>query len=77
MKTRRSTPLATEQIEPHMCSIDLRLRILGRVPFFAHLSASDIAAVNQLFREHGHTAGEIIYRAGDAATRFMWSPPAK
>ncbi len=70
MKHRRSTPLETEQIEPQMCSISRRLQILSRVPFFAHLSASEIGAVNQLFHEHGYAAGEAIYHAGDKAARL-------
>ncbi len=70
VKRRRNTPLETERIEPEMCGIDLRLRILGQVPFFAGLSASDLAVVNQLFREHGHAAGEFIYHAGDLAAHL-------
>ncbi len=69
-KTRRNTPLAAQQIEPHMCSTSLRLRILSQVPFFARLSAVETAAVNELFREHGYAAGETIYHAGDAAARL-------
>lgn len=70
MKTRRSTPLTKEQIEPHMCSIPVRLGILRFVPFLANLSQSEITAVNRAFREHGYVAGETIYRTGDRATRL-------
>ncbi len=70
IKRRRHTPLEREGVEPEMCSVDLRLRILGQVPFFAGLSASDLARVNRLFREHGYAAGESIYHAGDAAAHL-------
>ncbi len=70
MKIHRHTPLATEDITPQMCSTDVRLRILGQVPFFAHLGHGDIEAVNALFRERGYTPGETIYRAGDPAARL-------
>ncbi|MCL4393871.1 MAG: Crp/Fnr family transcriptional regulator [Chloroflexi bacterium] len=70
MKTHRTTPLAVEQIEPHMCSVALRLKMLAQVPFFARLSTNEIAAVNRSFREHGYVPGETIYRAGDSALRL-------
>ncbi len=53
-----------------MCSTELRLEILSRVPFFADLSAGDVAEINRLFRENGHTPGETIFHAGDPATRL-------
>jgi CRP-like cAMP-binding protein len=70
MTHRRHTPLETEDIEPHMCTVELRLEILGQVPFFVGLAPDQVADVNTLFREHGYTAGETIYFAGDPATRL-------
>lgn len=70
MTDRRRTPLETEDVEPQMCTIDLRLEILSQVPFFAGLSPHEIAEVNALFREAGYTPGETIYFAGDPATRL-------
>lgn len=70
MAARKHTPLHIESIEPHMCSADLRLQILGRVPFFAGLDSDALAAVNRLFRERGHEAGAAIYYAGDRAARL-------
>jgi CRP-like cAMP-binding protein len=67
---RRSTPLKTENIEPQMCTIHLRLEILRQVPFFAELSAADIAEVNELFHEEGYPGSETIYFAGDPARRL-------
>lgn len=70
MATRRRTPLEKAGIEPHQCSIDLRLRILAGVPFFAGLSPGDLAGVNRLFHERGYEPGEIICYAGDPATHL-------
>lgn len=70
MTERRRTPLEAEDVEPQMCTVDLRLEILSQVPFFAGLSAGEIAEVNALFREEGHTPGETIYFVGDPAMRL-------
>ncbi len=70
MTTRRSTPLKTEDIEPQVCTVHLRLEILSQVPFFANLSVENVAEVNKLFHEEGYAAGETIYLAGDPATRL-------
>ena len=53
-----------------MCSVELRLNILRRVPFFAGLAAADLAAINRRFHERGYAAGETIYVAGDVALRL-------
>lgn len=70
MATRRKIPLKTEDIEPQMCSLHTRLKILRQVPFFASLSADDVAEVNAFFHEQGYTSGEPIYFAGDPATHL-------
>lgn len=67
MSSRRKSPLDLEPIEPHMCSVELRLEILSHVPFFAGLSEPAISDINQHFIERGFTAGETIYFAGDPA----------
>jgi CRP-like cAMP-binding protein len=70
MMNRRRIPLEPEPIAPHMCSVELRLNILRRVPFFAGLAAADLAAINRRFHERGYAAGETIYVAGDVALRL-------
>lgn len=66
----RRTPLRAETIEPHMCSVDLRLHILRGLPFFSSLTDVDIEQVNTLAREHGYDAGETIYFSGDRASHL-------
>ncbi len=67
---RRKTPLDHDHIEPHMCDLDLRLYILGQLPFFRDLPAPSVREINGRFTERGYTAGEIIYLEGAAATRL-------
>ena len=70
MSDRRKTPLEDEDIRPQACSVDLRLEILGQVPFFAGLSPESVSSINQLFHEHGYLSGEMIYLSGDPAKRL-------
>lgn len=71
MPTRRKTPLKIETTESHMCSVDLRLQILSRVPFFAGLKHEDLEQINRLFREHGYSPEETICFAGDPAEHLF------
>jgi CRP/FNR family transcriptional regulator, nitrogen oxide reductase regulator len=70
MSEPRHTPLKSEAIQPHMCSTELRLQLLGQVSFFAGLSGAELAEVNQYFRETGFQPQATIYFAGDPATRL-------
>ena len=70
MSDRRTTPLSQDSIEPHRCSVDLRLEILRQLPFFASLTERQVVEANGHFREQGFTAGEVIYLMGEAADRF-------
>jgi CRP-like cAMP-binding protein len=54
-----------------MCSADLRLRILSRVPFFVGLEHEDLEQINRLFREQGYSPGETICFAGDPAEHLF------
>lgn len=67
---RRRTPLVIDDIQPEHCTTDLRLHILRGIPFLADLTDQDIAAVNQLARESGYEAGEMIYFTGDRAAHW-------
>jgi CRP-like cAMP-binding protein len=70
MTAGRKSPLEPEFIEPHMCSLDLRLDILSKLPFFSSLSASEIQQVNQSFIERGYQPTETIYSSGELAERL-------
>jgi CRP-like cAMP-binding protein len=71
MKSRRKSPVNTVTTEPQHCSINLRLKILERVPFFAGLPGKAIEEIYQHFVEVGYQAGDMIYSAGDPAERLF------
>ena len=71
MTSRRKSPLKIKVTESHMCSVDLRLKILGQLPFFQDLSPEALEEINQSFHEVGYDVGEIICFAGDLAERFF------
>lgn len=60
-----------EGVSPHECSVAHRLQLLGEVPFFRHLAADALEAVNDLFCAHGYQPLEAIYMNGAAAERFF------
>lgn len=68
--TRPKSPLRMDWVDPAVCSLDYRLRIIGRLPFFKHLSADVIAQINDLFYDFDAAAGERIYFEGDEAEYF-------
>jgi len=70
LKTRRKSPVNLVTTEPHQCSIDLRMRILARLPFFTGLPHKAVADINQRFVEVGYQTGDRIYTAGDPAERL-------
>lgn len=71
MKSRRKSPVVTITTEPHHCSINLRLKILSRLPFFDGLPANAVERVSQFFVEVGYEAGDTVYTAGDPAERLF------
>ena len=71
MAQRRKTPLQTSFTEVHQCSVDLRLAILGMLPFFEGLSPADLSRINQSFREIGFKTNETICYAGDPAEHLF------
>jgi CRP-like cAMP-binding protein len=52
-------------MDPAVCSLDYRLKIIGRLPFFKHLPADAIAEINRLFEDRDVPAEQAIYFEGD------------
>jgi CRP-like cAMP-binding protein len=52
-------------VDPAVCSLDYRLKIIGRLPFFKHLPPAAIAEINLLFDDRDVTADQAIYFEGD------------
>lgn len=46
--------------------------MVAQIPFFAHLSASEIATITDLLRLHTVQAGEVIFRKGEKATSMYF-----
>jgi CRP-like cAMP-binding protein len=65
--TRPKSPVRLEWVDPAFCSMEYRLKIIGRSPFFKHLSTEAIYKVNTLFHDREVRADERIYHEGDGA----------
>jgi CRP/FNR family transcriptional regulator, nitrogen oxide reductase regulator len=65
MNKRRKSPVQVETTEVHMCSRELRLQILSKLPFFQGLSQTALEQINQSFTEKGFDSGDYIYFSGD------------
>jgi CRP-like cAMP-binding protein len=70
MKTRRKSPVDIEPTATHLCSANLRLKLIGGLPFFAGLSRRDLEEINGAFVELGYPRDQFIYCAGDEALRW-------
>lgn len=70
MTKRKKSPVEVDTVSPHLCTIDLRLEILGQLPFLATLSQTELEEVNEHFRERGYDEGEPIYFSGDLASHL-------
>lgn len=71
MAKRKRSPLEIETTEAHLCSISLRLKILGKVPFFRDLTASEHEWINSLLHEKDFHTDEVICLSGDAAEQLF------
>lgn len=64
------SPVRLDALDPTVCSLDYRLKIIGRLPFFKHLPADAISGINRLFQDRDVSAGQRIYFEGDEAERL-------
>lgn len=63
---RPKSPVRQEWVDREVCSLDYRLKIIGRLPFFRHLSPDAIIEINHLFEDWDVAAEQVIYFEGDA-----------
>lgn len=68
---RRKSPLTIHVTESHQCSVDMRLKILGQLPFFQGLAQTDLEVINRSFQEVGYDVDEVICFAEDPAERLF------
>src|SRR5512141_2767409 len=64
---RPKSPLRLDWVDPEVCSLEYRLRIIGRLPFFTHLPTDSISKINTLFHDPDVSTDERIYFEGDEA----------
>ena len=70
MTKRRKSPVEIDTVSPHLCTIDLRLEILGQLPFLTALSQKELEEVNEHFHERAFDEGETIYFSGERASQL-------
>jgi CRP-like cAMP-binding protein len=56
-----------EWVDPAVCSLEYRLKLIGRLPFFKHLPAEAIPGINDRFHDFEVSPNERIYYEGDEA----------
>ncbi len=64
---RPRSPVRLEWVDPAVCTLEYRLKIIRHMPFFKHLPAEAISKINALFHDRDVSAGERIYFEGDEA----------
>ena len=67
---RPKSPVRPDWVDPAICSLEYRLKIIGRLPFFRHLPGDAIARINTLFQDQDVSAEERVYFEGDEATHL-------
>jgi CRP-like cAMP-binding protein len=65
---RPKSPVRLDWVDPGVCSLEYRLKIISRLPFFKHLAAEAISGINDLFHDRDVSADQPIYFEGDEAT---------
>ena len=64
---RPKSPVRLDWVDPEICSLEYRLKIIGRLPFFKHLPVDAISRINALFHDRDVSAKERIFFEGDDA----------
>lgn len=64
---RPKSPLRLDWVDPAVCSLDYRLKIIGRLPFFRSLPPEAVARINARFHDFDAPAESWIYHEGDPA----------
>jgi CRP-like cAMP-binding protein len=65
--SRPKSPVRLDWVDPVICSLEYRLKIIGRLPFFKHLTEQAVSQINALFRDRDIAANQAIYFEGDDA----------
>ena len=68
---RPKSPVRADGVDPAVCSLEYRLKLIGRLPFFRQLPEQAILEINRLFEDRETTAGQAIYFEGDPPDYFF------
>lgn len=63
----RKSPVRLDWIDPEACTLEYRLKIIGRLPFFKHLAPDAIKDINERFHDRSYASGQVVYFEGDTA----------
>ncbi len=64
---RPRSPVRLDWIDPAVCSLDYRLKIIRRLSFFSFLPEDAVREINLLFHDKGFSPGQPVYFEGDKA----------
>lgn len=67
---RPKSPLRLQWIDPAACTLDYRLKIIGRLPFFRHLPLEVVREINARFHDRSFAADQPVYYEGDSAEQL-------
>jgi CRP-like cAMP-binding protein len=67
MMARPKSPVRLDWVDPAVCSLEYRLKIIGRLPFFRHLPGDAISKINTSFKDRDVAANGRVYFEGDEA----------
>lgn len=65
--SRPKSPVRLDWVDPATCSLEYRLKIIGRLPFFKHLPEQAVSQINVLFRDRDIAANQAVFFEGDDA----------
>ena len=65
--SRLKSPVRLDWVDPAVCSLEYRLKLISRLPFFKHLPVEAIARINLLFHDMDVSTDERIYFEGEPA----------
>lgn len=71
MSQRAKSPLTLVVTEPHRCSVDMRSRVLGRLPIFQGLEPQMLQSAFDYFVHKGFEPGETINWEGDPGEKLF------
>jgi CRP/FNR family transcriptional regulator, nitrogen oxide reductase regulator len=67
---RPKSPVRLDWVDPAVCSLEYRLKMISRLPFFKHLPADAISRINGLFHDQEVHTDTRVFHEGEAAEQL-------